>query len=100
MGRYETIGTYKTENSKKYYTNAIYPAIPETEEDLYIIPSIADRYDTLALEYYGDSSLWWIIASANKNIKASLFPVPGQQLRIPADSNKAIDTFEKINKSR
>lgn len=100
MSRYKNIDVYSTENNKKYYTNAIYPAIPESEDDLYIIPSIADRYDTLAKEYYGDSALWWIIASANKNIKASLFPVPGQQLRIPANKNIALSLFDKVNKSR
>jgi|TARA_A100000172_G_scaffold25185_1_gene14701 chitinase len=100
MNRYETIEKFKTERGKTYITNPIYPAIPESEDDIYIIAGIADRYDVLALEFYNDSSLWWIIASSNNHQRASLNATPGKQLRIPADKALALRLFEEVNKSR
>ena len=100
MNRYTKIDKYKNNTGKRYYTNAIYPTIPETENDIYIIASAGDRYDKLALQFYNDSSLWWIIASSNNHQKASLNPTPGEQLRIPADSGLALKLYEDINSSR
>lgn len=84
----------------KYRTNPIYPNIPPSPEDFYILTTIGDRYDTLARQFYRDSSLWWIIASANNSEKASLVVEPGIQLRIPANKENIIEQFDKINQSR
>ena len=100
MKRYKNIERIKTDKGKNYRTNAIYPRLPETENDIYIIASAGDRYDKLALQFYNDSSLWWIIASSNNHQKASLNPTPGEQLRIPADSGLALKLYEDINSSR
>ena len=100
MNRYDTVDKYKTEEGKTYYTNPIYPFIPESEDDIYIIAGVSDRYDVLALEFYNDSSLWWIIASSNNHQRASLNATPGKQLRIPADKALALRLFEEVNKSR
>tara|TARA_R100001079_G_C4363545_1_gene116043 strand:+ start:261 stop:563 length:303 start_codon:yes stop_codon:yes gene_type:complete len=100
MNRYDTIDRYKTEEGKAYITNPIYPFIPESENDTYIIAGVADRYDVLALEFYNDSSLWWIIASSNNHQRASLNATPGAQLRIPADKELAIRLYNEVNKSR
>ena len=100
MNRYDTIDRYKTEEGKAYITNPIYPFIPESENDTYIIAGVADRYDVLALEFYNDSSLWWIIASSNNHKRASLKATPGAQLRIPADKELAIRLYNEVNKSR
>ena len=70
------------------------------EEDIYVITTGTDRYDTLALQFYGDSSLWWIIASANVSKKDGLAVEQGIQLRIPADSSTALEVFEEVNKNR
>ena len=61
----------------------IYPNIERSTEDLYVISKITDRLDLLANEYYGDSSLWWVIALANNIGKGTLVVDPGLQLRIP-----------------
>jgi hypothetical protein len=100
MRRYKKIDTYRTKEGIRYTTNSIYPDIPETEDDIYIIASSADRYDKLALQYYNDSSLWWIIASSNNHQRASLYPTPGAQIRIPASKEQAISLYNKINSSR
>lgn len=100
MKRYKQIDEYRTSEGRRYVTNAIYPTIPETQNDIYVIASAGDRYDKLALQFYGDSTLWWIIASSNNHQRATLNPTPGEQLRIPADKNLAIELYEEINSSR
>lgn len=98
--RYKTLERAKTEKGTSYIRNAIYPKIPETDKDFYVIATAGDRYDILAKEFYKDQSLWWVIASANNNVGGTLIPTPGVQLRIPADVNGAIKLFEQVNTSR
>ncbi len=98
--RYENIDELRTEEGRRYYKNAIYPEITPTEDDLYIITSVGDRYDTLALQFYNDSRLWWVIASANVSKKDSMVVEPGIQLRIPADGQSAKAAFELVNERR
>lgn len=100
MNRYSEIKTFKTEEGKRYRENVIYPFIPATGNDIYLIATAGDRYDTLALQYYKDSSLWWIIASANNSMNGSLIPVPGVQLRIPANYGEALRLYKQVNSAR
>jgi hypothetical protein len=101
MKKYTELEVLKDARTGRFYkTNPIYPRIPLTADDFYIITSIGDRYDTLAKQFYNDSSLWWIIASANNFEKASLTVTPGVQLRIPIDIQNAIEIFNSGNKQR
>ena len=98
MNRYETIEKFKTERGKTYITNPIYPAIPESEDDIYIIAGITDRYDVLALEFYNDSSLWWIISSANSDLPQNSYYIPeGKQIRIPQNIASVLSQFKALN---
>jgi len=91
----------KTSDGIPYYQGKIYPNIPLSATDVYVITTVGDRLDYLAYTYYKDSSLWWIISSANNNItKGSLFPVPGTQLRIPQDINAIVNQVNLYNQSR
>jgi hypothetical protein len=54
--------------------------------------------DLLANKYYGDTSLWWIIAVANNINDASFYVTEGLQLRIPSNVSKILNDLEKINK--
>lgn len=100
MRKYSELQILKSKDGRRYRTNPIYPTIPFSSDDYYILTSIGDRYDTLARQFYKDSSLWWIIASANNSEKASLVVEPGVQLRIPANKENIIEQFNKINQSR
>ena len=101
MGRrFRKIPISKTPRGTEYKRNVIYPEIPLSPDDIYVITDYGDRYDTLALEFYRDSELWWIISSANNYQKGSLNITPGVQLRIPADKATAISLFEEVNKTR
>ena len=100
MNRYSSIETYEAGQGRTIRTNPIYPEIPETADDIYIISTAGDRYDVLAREYYGDQTLWWIIASANNSQKASLVLDPGVQIRIPADKSLALRLYKQVNGAR
>ena len=102
MERYENTDILKTEyTDRPYYKGKYYPNIPLSENDVYVITTVGDRLDNLAYSYYNDSTLWWIIATANNNItKGALYPTPGTQLRIPTDLNNVLQQFDKFNKAR
>ena len=100
MSRYEDIEKRKSLDGKVYKRNTIYPEIPPSIDDIYIKTTGGDRYDTLALQFYGDSSLWWIISSANNSERASLVVKPGVQLRIPGDDQAALQLFDSVNADR
>jgi hypothetical protein len=65
-----------------------------------VITVLGDRLDILAQDIYGDSSLWWILASANNLPGDSLVPPIGQQLRVPTDIQAIINAYDSINKVR
>jgi hypothetical protein len=84
-------------NTPRFYKNAVYPTVELSEFDNYIITTVGDRLDLLAFDYYGDSSLWWIIATANDLPGNSLYPTFGIQLRVTANYAKVIQDFASIN---
>jgi hypothetical protein len=101
MTRYDNNIILKTSDGKPYYKGKIYPTIPLSENDVYVITTIGDRLDYMAYSYYRDSELYWIISVANNNVtKGSLFPVPGTQMRIPTDLNNVLNLFNQSNQSR
>ena len=80
--RYNNTKLFRNKDSKRFYTGTFYPQIEKQENDTYIIANGETRLDLLAHQYYGDSTLYWIIAVCN-NIQGSLFIEPGTQLCIP-----------------
>jgi hypothetical protein len=102
MDRYDNATILKTEfTNRPYYKGKQYPNIPLSESDVYVVTTVGDRLDSLAYSYYGDSTLWWIIAVANNNAtKGALFPIPGTQLRIPTNVNSVLQQFDQFNKAR
>ena len=100
MGRYKKIKVSRTLEGVKYYRNPIFPEIPLSSDDTYAITTAGDRYDTLALQFYNNASLWWLIAGANSFKKDSLVVPPGVQVRIPANPSNVIDLYNKLNDER
>jgi hypothetical protein len=98
--RYRDIKQNTTSDGVAYTVNVIYPEIPLSEEDFYVISTGGDRYDILAKQFYGDHTLWWIIAAANTSERASLVVAPGIQLRIPANKDSILELYRQVNKTR
>ena len=97
MNRYEKIQLQKDNTGRRFRTTVLLPVIEPDLNDIYIIGQVGDRLDNLAFKYYGDSSLWWIIARAN-DIGKGDFTVPiGLQLRIPANQYDIIDAYKILN---
>ena len=82
---------------KSQMETTIYPRIYPKNSDLYVISEAGDRLDLLAHKYYGDTSMWWIIATANNLNDANFFIEPGRQIRIPKDINSILNDLSKIN---
>tara|TARA_B100002019_G_scaffold83912_1_gene72412 strand:+ start:249 stop:554 length:306 start_codon:yes stop_codon:yes gene_type:complete len=95
--RYQNIETRKTLSGKIGYLPTFYPSVTVTNEDYYIIAREQDRMDLLAEDFYGDPTLWWVIAMANDLDRDSVFPPLGFQLRIPNNPNEALNEFEELN---
>lgn len=99
--RYQNTPITKYEDKgSQYYTNNVYPEIPVTEQDDYVITVLGDRLDLLAFDIYGDTSYWWVIASANSLPGDSLYLEPGTQLRIPNDVVAAMNQYKTFNALR
>ena len=91
----------RTNQGVPYFKGKVYPNIPLSAKDVYVITTVGDRLDYMAYTYYRDSELWWVISSANNNAtKGSIFPVPGTQLRIPSDINSILRQYNQFNQAR
>lgn len=96
--RYQNIPIIKLDTTGSlYYSNNFYPEIPPTNEDYYVITVAGDRLDLLAYDFYQDTGLWWVIASANSLPGDSIYPPPGIQLRIPANIQQVISSYNIEN---
>jgi phage tail protein X len=91
--RYENNQIQKLKDGRGVYRTRIYPNIPLSDSDMYIVTQTGDRLDTLAYQYYDDSSLWWIIATANNLHDAPFAFEDGTILRIPENYIEIINNF-------
>lgn len=101
MSRYTRIPLIKDPTTKIVrYSSVKYPSISLGNTDLYVYIVQGDRYDKMAQIYYNDSSLWWVIPSANPNLGFdTLYPTIGAQARIPNPSRipNIISSYERLN---
>jgi nucleoid-associated protein YgaU len=98
MNRYQDNRILTTVRGKQYYATTLYQDIPLSNSDLYVTTTVGDRYDLLAQQFYGDSTLWWVIPMANNQlIKDSLFPPVGLTIRIPSNVGNIVTEFRLIN---
>jgi nucleoid-associated protein YgaU len=98
MNRYQDNRILTTIKGKQYYATTLYQDIPLSNSDIYVTTTVGDRYDLLAQQFYGDSTLWWVIPMANNQlVKDSLFPPVGLTIRIPSNVGDIISEFRLIN---
>ena len=97
--RTKFLGEKLTEKGKPYYSLTRYPEIPLNINDIYVTTISGDRLDLLANQFYNDIRLWWVIASANRDVvKGDSWSLKGGlELRIPARSDFILDNFKEIN---
>jgi hypothetical protein len=95
--RYQFTPTEKRWDGKNVYRTTYYPVIPESYDDFYITVSESDYLDSLAKKYYGDETLWWIIARANNLPGYKLSVTTSRQLRIPSNVSVIMNRLKQIN---
>ena len=95
--RYQNIKTKKYPSGKVGYVDVSYPNPTPSSQDYYIITKEGDRLDLIASDFYGDSTLWWVVAMANDLPGDSLFPPLGFQLRVPFNVSDALSAFDSAN---
>jgi len=99
MNRYQnTKIVNQPDTNIKYYRDTKYPLIPLSVNDIYVLTIDGDRYDKLALQYYNDSTLWWVISAGNDSLPQNTLNVPiGLQIRIPRDVSSIMNAYNKLN---
>ena len=105
MNRYQNIEKIRNENSfvgtigDQYYNTVFYPEVGARESDVYVETEFGDRLDSLAFQFYGDVTLYWIISIRNPNKVnfGSLFLTPGSIIAIPVNVSGIIDSYNNLN---
>ena len=95
--RYENIGIQKTLSGKTGYLPTKYPSLVPSNNDTYIIARAEDRLDLIATDFYGDPTLWWVVAMANDLPGDSMYTPLGFQLRIPGNLSDALNAYNIEN---
>ena len=96
MRRYANTRRKLDKSGIRVYTTTYYPEIPLTDGDFFIRPVDGNRLDNLAFSYYGDSTLWWIIAKAN-GIRGKVVVSTDEILRIPGNIQQILQKFRTLN---
>jgi len=102
MDRYKNLGIVKDTKGIRTYVSTFMPEIPVTPNDVYVISDSDTRLESLAFEYYNDTTLWPIISRANLISNGSTIVPPGIQLRIPSITivDKILMDISQFNKSK
>lgn len=97
MIRYEDIQMQQRWDGKRVYKTVTYPPIVPQDSDIQVVANSEDYLDSLALKYYGDPTLYWIIGLANNLGKGRLSIPPGTTLRIPIDVSSILIAYNQLN---
>ena len=96
MKRYNNTTQKVDKSGIRVYQTTYYPEIKISDNDVFILPKEGERLDSLAYKYYGDVSLWWVIAKAN-GIKGVAVPPLDEPIRIPGNITNIIENFNDLN---
>jgi nucleoid-associated protein YgaU len=100
MSRYNKSLVIRDKQQKRRLDTTLMPFIALDAADIYIVTLSVERLDLLADRFYGDSTLWWVIASAN-NLGKGTYVVPtNTRLRIPTNIQQIQDQIELFNGTR
>jgi hypothetical protein len=83
---------------KRRIETTIYNKLQVSASDIFIRTTGIERLDKLALDFYGDSTAWPLIANANGLGKGTYVIPPNTRLRIPVVDN--VNQFTNINSTR
>jgi hypothetical protein len=98
--RYRNTKVKTDREGNRVYGLTFYPKIPIKDSDKYIAVTRGQRLDTLADQYYGDTSLWWIISKANKLSGSEIQLDPSKTYRIPLSIDTILAEFNDLNRKQ
>ena len=96
MKRYATTRQKIDKSGIRVYSTTYYPEIRISDGDSFMYPIEGERLDNLANKYYGDTTLWWIIAKAN-GLKCKPALSSDEIIRIPGNISSIIEKFQNLN---
>mgnify|MGYP001182900935 FL=1 len=96
MNRYSNTKITMSKDGKRVYGTTYYPDIPLSDNDQIMMTTIGSRLDNIANTFYGDHTMWWIIAKAN-GIKGKTALKPGKRIIIPGNVTSIIQKFRELN---
>ena len=97
MKRYSDNKIKIDKEGKRVYSSTYYPDMPLENSDEFIQTKAGTSLDNVAHTFYGDASLWWIIAKAN-GISGKVV-IPSQTyLRIPSNVGGIVAKFQELNR--
>jgi hypothetical protein len=99
MSRYATNSILRNNDGMRRFTTSIIPVMPVSNKDVYIQTTSIERLDKLANIFYDDSTLWWVIATANGLGKGTIVVPKNVKLRIPSIDNMQ-QIINNINNTR
>jgi len=94
--RYSNTKVKRDKSGIRVYKTTYYPDIPISDNDQFIYPRYGERLDLLAHRFYGDVTLWWVIAKAN-GLKGKVFVPQDTEIRIPGNVSKVLEDFNNLN---
>ena len=100
MNRYRFTKIRKEEDGIQYRSITEYPKVTPKNSDRVYFTKQGERWDNIAYKFYEDTSLWWILARANKIGLGSLNVKAGKQIRIPENPQIIIEEYNEINKKQ
>ena len=95
--RYSNTKIKRDKSGVRTYKTTYYPDIPIHDRDQFIYPKFGERLEVLAHKFYGDVTLWWVIAKAN-GLKGKLYVPQDTEIRVPGDIMKVLEDFNSLNK--
>ena len=97
--RYQQVKFDKETGHRKLSTTE-YAKIDSKNSDIVYTTKYGDSYSSLAQRFYQDSTLWCVIARANKEFQGNIRPKIGQKLIIPIDISDTIRELNNLNSKR
>ena len=80
----------------RVYKPTIYPSIPMKDSDIFIMPVVGEKLENLANRFYGDGSLWWIIAKANNINDSTVISNTLKRVRIPTEIQEVLQKLDEL----
>ncbi len=84
-------------SKNKVLTSTEYPVIKAADTDILYFVKYDDTFMSLAHRFYGDQSLWWIIARANNNFSGNIKMKIGEKIIIPQEIGEIVKQHAKLN---